>query len=84
MVLVGTLKPTSVSFMALYRDTKTGVIISAESVLGGDWVPVEDTAPSGGDMTVAELKSSLDELGIDYDKSLKKSDLVALYEENKG
>ncbi|MEZ7640199.1 HeH/LEM domain-containing protein [Streptococcus sp. 27098_8_109] len=70
--------------MALYRDTKTGVIISAESVLGGDWVPVEDTAPSGGDMTVAELKSSLDELGIDYDKSLKKSDLAALYEENKG
>ena len=35
-------------------------------------------------MTVAELKSGLDELGIDYDKSLKKSDLVALYEENKG
>lgn len=70
--------------MALYRDTKTGVIISAESVLGGDWVPVEDTAPSGGDMTVAELKSSLDELGIDYNKSSKKSDLVALYKENKG
>jgi hypothetical protein len=70
--------------MALYRDTKTGVIISAESVLGGDWVPVEDTAPSGGDMTVAELKSSLDELGVDYDKGSKKSDLVALYEENKG
>ncbi|KXT90832.1 Phage-associated protein [Streptococcus mitis] len=45
---------------------------------------MEDTAPSGGDMTVAELKSSLDELGIDYDKSSKKSDLVALYEENKG
>ncbi|MDS8203272.1 hypothetical protein RLH71_02330 [Streptococcus pneumoniae] len=26
----------------------------------------------------------MDELGIDYDKSSKKSDLVALYEENKG
>ena len=60
------------------------MIISAESVLGGDWVPVEDTAPNGGNMTVVELKSSLDELGIDYDKSSKKSDLVALYEENKG
>lgn len=70
--------------MALYRDLKSGVIIASECILGGDWVPVEDTAPSGGDMTVEELKSSLDELGIDYDKSLKKSDLVALYEENKG
>lgn len=70
--------------MALYRDLKSGVIIASECILGGDWVPVEDTAPSGADLTVAELKSSLDELGIDYDKSLKKSDLVALYEENKG
>ncbi|MFU0723102.1 HeH/LEM domain-containing protein [Streptococcus sp. IMAU11622] len=69
--------------MALYRDTKTGAVISSDSLIGGDWVPVGDTAPSGGDMTVAELKSSLDELGIDYDKSSKKSDLVALYEENK-
>ncbi len=70
--------------MALYRDLKSGVIITSECILGGDWVPVEDTAPSGADLTVAELKSSLDELGIDYDKSSKKSDLVALYEENKG
>lgn len=70
--------------MALYRDLKSGVIIASECILGGDWVPVEDTAPSGADLTVAELKSSLDELGVDYDKSLKKSDLVALYEENKG
>ena len=70
--------------MALYRDLKSGVISASECILGGNWVPVEDTAPSGGDMTVAELKSSLDELGIDYDKSSKKSDLVALYEENKG
>lgn len=70
--------------MALYRDLKSGVIITSECILGGDWVPVEDTAPSGADLTVAELKSSLDELGVDYDKSSKKSDLVALYEENKG
>lgn len=70
--------------MALYRDLKSGVVIASECIIGGDWVPVEDTAPSGADLTVAELKSSLDELGIDYDKSSKKSDLVALYEENKG
>ena len=70
--------------MALYRDLKSGVIITSECILGGDWVPVEDTAPSGADLTVAELKSSLNELGVDYDKSSKKSDLVALYEENKG
>lgn len=70
--------------MALYRDLKSGVIIASECILGGDWVPVEDTAPSGADLIVAELKSSLDELGVDYDKSSKKSDLVALYEENKG
>lgn len=69
--------------MALYRDLKSGVIITSECILGGDWVPVEDTAPSGADLTVAELKSSLDELGVDYDKGSKKSDLVALYEENK-
>ena len=70
--------------MALYRDIKSGVIVASECILGGDWVLVEDTVPSGGDMTVAELKSSLDELGVDYDKGSKKSDLVALYEENKG
>ncbi len=36
-----------------------------------------DTAPSGGDMTVAKLKSSLMNWA-DYDKC-SKSDLVALY-----
>ena len=70
--------------MALYRDMKTGVIISAESVLGGDWVPVEKQVIEEEHLTVVELKSSLDELGIHYEKNAKKSELLSLYKSHKG
>ena len=69
--------------MALYRDTKTGAVISSDSFVGGDWVLVDTANSSATDMTVAELKSTLDDMGVDYDKSLKKSDLVTLYETNR-
>ncbi|WP_239822588.1 hypothetical protein [Streptococcus mitis] len=40
-----------------------------------------DTANSAAtDMTVAELKSTLEDMGVDYERGLKKSELVTLYE----
>lgn len=69
--------------MALYRDTKTGAVISSDSLIGGDWVLVDTANSSATDMTVAELKSTLDDMGVDYEKGLKKSDLVTLYETNR-
>ncbi|WP_345789518.1 HeH/LEM domain-containing protein [Streptococcus sp. 3764] len=35
-------------------------------------------------LTVVELKSSLDELGIHYEKNAKKSELLSLYKSHKG
>lgn len=69
--------------MALYRDIKTGAVISSDSLVGGDWVLVDTANSSASDMTVAELKSTLEDMGVDYDKGLKKSDLVTLYEANR-
>lgn len=69
--------------MALYRDIKTGAVISSNSSVGGDWVLVDTENSSASDMTVAELKSTLEDMGVDYDKGLKKSDLVTLYEANR-
>lgn len=69
--------------MALYRDIKTGAVISSDSLIGGDWVLVDTTSSTASDMTVAELKSTLEDMGVDYDKGLKKSDLVTLYEANR-
>lgn len=69
--------------MALYRDIKTGAVISSDSLIGGDWVLVDAENSTASDMTVAELKSTLDDMGVDYEKGLKKSDLVTLYEANR-
>lgn len=69
--------------MALYRDIKTGAVISSNSLVGGDWVLVDTENSTATDMTVAELKSTLEDMGVDYDKGLKKSDLVTLYEANR-
>jgi hypothetical protein len=69
--------------MALYRDMKTGAVISSDSLIGGDWVLVDTASSTASDMTVAELKSTLEDMGVDYDKGLKKSDLVTLYEANR-
>lgn len=69
--------------MVLYRDMKTGAVISSDSLVGGDWVLVDTESSTATDMTVAELKSTLDDMGVDYEKGLKKSDLVTLYEANR-
>lgn len=66
--------------MALYRDIKTGAVISSDSLIGGDWVLVDTANSAATDMTVAELKSTLEDMGVDYEKGLKKSELVTLYE----
>ena len=70
--------------MDLYRDLKSGVIIDSECILGGDWVPVEKQVIEEEHLTVVELKSSLDELGIHYEKNAKKSELLSLYKSHKG
>lgn len=69
--------------MALYQDIETGVVISSESVLSGDWVPV-DEVNAAANLTVSELKSKLDELGVEYDSSARKADLLALHAEHEG
>jgi hypothetical protein len=69
--------------MALYRDIKTGAVISSDSLIGGDWVLVDTANSVATDMTVAELKSTLEDMGVDYEKGLKKSELVTLYEANR-
>ncbi|ORO94758.1 hypothetical protein B7698_05810 [Streptococcus mitis] len=66
--------------MALYRDIKTGAVISSDSLIGGDWVLVDTANSAATDMTVAELKSTLEDMGVDYERGLKKSELVTLYE----
>lgn len=69
--------------MALYKDIETGIVLSSESVLSGDWVPVDEVG-TADNLTVPELKSRLDELGVEYDSSARKADLLALHAEHKG
>lgn len=82
-----------------YKDVKTGAIIVTDSVLGGDWVLVDELAnaekePSEigkesdvaeevveedenlEDLTVAELKARLDEMGVTYPNGARKQDLI--------
>lgn len=69
--------------MALYKDIETGIVLSSESVLSGDWVPVDEIG-AADNLTVLELKSRLDELGVEYDSSARKTDLLALHAEHEG
>ncbi len=69
--------------MALYKDIETGIVLSSESVLSGDWVPVDEVG-TADNLTVPELKSKLDELGVEYDSSARKADLLALHAEHEG
>jgi hypothetical protein len=69
--------------MALYKDIETGIVLSSESVLSGDWVPVDEVS-AADNLTVPELKSRLDELGVEYDSSDRKADLLALHAEHEG
>lgn len=69
--------------MTTYRDKNTGVCISTDSELAGDWVPIEEFKQEYL-LTVAEIKAKLDELGIEYDSKANKSALLDLLIENKG
>lgn len=69
--------------MTTYRDKNTGVCISTDSELVGDWVPIEEFKQEYL-LTVAEIKAKLDELGIEYDSKANKSALLDLLIENEG
>lgn len=69
--------------MTTYRDKITGVCISTDSELAGDWVPIEEFKQEYL-LTVAEIKAKLDELGIEYDSKANKSVLLDLLIENEG
>nr|DAT21668.1 MAG TPA: HeH/LEM domain [Caudoviricetes sp.] len=69
--------------MAIYRDKNTGVCISTESELAGDWVPIENFKQEYL-LTVAEIKAKLDELGVEYDSKANKSALLDLLIANEG
>nr|DAK73952.1 MAG TPA: LEM-like protein [Caudoviricetes sp.] len=69
--------------MTTYRDKNTGVCISTNSELSGDWVPIEEFKQEYL-LTVAEIKAKLDELGIEYDSKANKSALLDLLIENEG
>lgn len=77
-----------------YINVKTGAsIVTENTISGGDWVPADqvtknvdsqEAADSQGDLTVSQIKSRLDELGVEYDKGAKKADLLALLEQHEG
>ena len=68
-----------------YINTKTGAtIITDNEISGGDWISKKDYQNSTENLTVPEIKSKLDELGIDYDSKAAKADLLALLEQHEG
>ena len=77
-----------------YINVKTGATIVTENAIsGGDWVPADqvtknvdsqEAADSQGDLTIAQIKTRLDELGVEYDKGAKKADLLSLLEQHEG
>lgn len=69
--------------MATYRDKNTGVCISTDSELAGDWIPIEEFKNEYL-LTVSEIKSKLDELGVGYDSKANKSALLDLLIANEG
>lgn len=74
-----------------YINLKTGATIVTDNVIsGGDWVPADEyakqqegQADDSENWTVPELKSKLDELGIEYSDKAKKAELIALLEAHK-
>lgn len=64
-----------------YRDARTGAVIITDSVLSGDWELVEDNSD---ELTVAEIKAELDELGITYKPRASKTELLELLSQNRG
>ena len=69
--------------MKTYRDKNTGVCISTDSELSGDWVPIEEFKNEYL-LTVSEIKSNLDELSVEYDSKANKSALLDLLIANEG
>lgn len=77
--------------MAEYVNKKTGATINTSSeISGGDWIPATEFAKSqegqaddSENWTVPELKSKLDELGVEYSDKAKKAELLALLEAHK-
>lgn len=78
--------------MATYRTKENGAIVLSESELSGNWILEEEYEKllesqvdehNPNDLTVPELKSKLDELGIEYSDKAKKAELLALLEAHK-
>lgn len=69
--------------MATYRDKNTGVCISTDSELAGDWISIEEFKKEYL-LTVSEIKEKLDELGVEYDSKANKSALLDLLIANEG
>lgn len=73
-----------------YINKETLVTIETDCKLTGDWIPAAEFAKSqegqaddSENWTVPELKSKLDELGVEYSDKAKKAELLALLEAHK-
>lgn len=65
-----------------YKDKKTGQIIVTDSLLSGDWEPIQGDSKEKT-LSSDELKSLLTELGVEFNPKAKKAELLELYEANK-
>lgn len=73
--------------MTVFIHKDTGAIVTAAGELSGAWIrqdSIYQKQVSSENLTVAELKSSLIELGVAFDDKAKKAELLALYNANKG
>lgn len=66
-----------------YINKETLASIETDCELGGDWVLASEFKEDYK-LTVPEIKSKLDELGINYDSKAAKADLLDLLEQHEG
>ncbi|MDO4659644.1 HeH/LEM domain-containing protein [Streptococcus sp.] len=66
-----------------YINKDTLVTIETDCELLGDWVPISEFKDEYR-LTVPEIKSKLDELGVEYDSKANKSALLDLLITNEG
>lgn len=66
-----------------YINKETLASIETDCEVGGDWVPASEFKEDYK-LTVPEIKSKLDELGINYDSKAAKADLLDLLEQHEG
>lgn len=66
-----------------YINKDTLVTIETDCELLGDWVPISEFKDEYR-LTVPEIKSKLDELGVEYDSKANKSALLDLLIANEG